>query len=109
MRLMEITQDDHEMGQPLERDVEAKFDAALHELDSGNWPGAFGIFDELRKTQLPPDFAKLARTMAGILDPNNSPRETAEGILAFMPGTLVKVYDDKRGWNRAAVDRLSVR
>jgi hypothetical protein len=107
MRLTEIAHGENPGRSSLLRQAEAKFNAACQEIESGNWDKAREICEKLSQQALPSELADAVRIMKNILDPANSPSETAKKIAHFLPGRFFRVYDDQNGWNDDAMRELA--
>lgn len=94
MRLTEIAHDENPGRSSLLPNAEAEFNKACREISDGDWNKARKICEKLSQQALPGELAEAVRVMNNILDPSNSPSETAEKILQLLPGKIFRVYDD---------------
>ena len=77
-------------------DTEADCRAACRAIETGNWKEAYEICDRLsRQPALSLDLIHAANVMKDILDPANTPDETAEKITRFMPGRVIRISVDE--------------
>ena len=75
-------------------------------IESGDWGKAYGIASLLARETLPSELADAVRIMSDILDPSNTSSDTAQKIVQFLPGRLLRVYDDEHGWHEDALREL---
>ena len=106
MKLDEIAYEEIPCRSSLMPNAEAEFDAACKAIESGDWGKAYEIASLLTRQTLPSELADAVRIMSDILNPANTSNETAQKIVQFLPGRLLRVYDDRHGWHEDALREL---
>ena len=107
MKLNEIAHDKNPCLPSLIWQAEVKVDEACGAIESGNWDKAYAIYEKLSQQNLPSEIMDVIRVFGKIVNPSNSPSETAKQLIQFFPGKMFRVYNDEHGWNDDAMRDLA--